>query len=192
MKWDHILLAACFVFATVCVFFIPRAEALSFSSNASYEVCFTPGEDCTAKIVDTLNNAQKSILVMAYSFTSLPILEALLDAKKRGVMIEVILDKSQFKAEKYSVSKFLRNRDVPVWIDAKPTIAHNKVMIVDQGAVITGSFNFTRAAREKNAENVLIIQDEQLAQKYFENWSIRKKHSTILKEYNPPIKEGKR
>jgi|SRR5882757_210267 len=183
MKYDHILLIACFVFATVCVFFIPRGSALPFSPNASYEVCFTPGEDCTAQIVDTLNNAQKSILVMAYSFTSLPILEALLDAKNRGVTIEVILDKSQFETEKYSVSRFLHNQDIPVWIDAKPTIAHNKVMIVDQGTVITGSFNFTRAAREKNAENVLIIQDKQLAQKYFDNWQKRKISSMIWKEY---------
>jgi len=40
---------------------------------------------------------------------------------------------------------------------------HNKVMIIDGEAVITGSFNFTKGAEENNGENFLIIHDEKLA-----------------------------
>jgi phosphatidylserine/phosphatidylglycerophosphate/cardiolipin synthase-like enzyme len=55
-------------------------------------------------------------------------------------------------------------------IDSAHAIAHNKVMILDGKTVITGSFNFTKAAEEKNAENLLTIKDKDLAGKYIENW----------------------
>jgi phosphatidylserine/phosphatidylglycerophosphate/cardiolipin synthase-like enzyme len=91
-------------------------------------------------------------LVQAYSFTSAPIAKALLNAHKRGVKVEVILDRSQ-KTQKYSSATFLYNVGIPVKIDAQHTIAHNKVMIIDGETVITGSFNFTKPADENNAEN---------------------------------------
>lgn len=52
-----------------------------------------------------------------------------------------------------------------------------KVMIIDQETVITGSFNFTRAAEEKNAENLLIIKSKELAKIYIDNWNTHKGHS---------------
>jgi phosphatidylserine/phosphatidylglycerophosphate/cardiolipin synthase-like enzyme len=60
-----------------------------------YSVCFTPGENCTQLIADELSKATRTIQVQAYSFTSVPIMKALIDAKNRGLDIEVILDKSQ-------------------------------------------------------------------------------------------------
>jgi phosphatidylserine/phosphatidylglycerophosphate/cardiolipin synthase-like enzyme len=116
-------------------------------------VCFTPGGNCTALIVQALHTAKRSVRVQAYSFTSAPIAKALLDAYKRGVQVQVILDKSQ-RSEKYSSADFLANQGVPTLIDATHAISHNKVMVIDGETVLTGSFNFTKAAQEKNAENV--------------------------------------
>jgi phosphatidylserine/phosphatidylglycerophosphate/cardiolipin synthase-like enzyme len=82
-----------------------------------------------------------------------PIAKALLDAHKRGVQVQVILDKSQ-RTEKYSSADFLANQGVPTLIDANHAIAHNKVIVIDGEIVLTGSFNFTKAPQEKNAENV--------------------------------------
>lgn len=150
--------------------------ALCFSVNvafASYRVCFTPGEDCTGLIVQTIDEAQKSIFVQAYSFTSPPILHALLLAKRRGVDVQVILDKSHIKNKQYSAATFFTNHQIPLLIDYKPDIAHNKVMIIDKSTVITGSFNFTKAAQFRNAENVLVINDPELAMKYWQNWQSR-------------------
>ncbi|KHK00318.1 Endonuclease [Desulfovibrio sp. TomC] len=62
-------------------------------------------------------------------------------------------------------------------IDDKHAIAHNKVMIIDGATVITGSFNFTKAAEEKNAENLLIIRDMSLAKIYLSNWKQHQDHS---------------
>jgi len=64
-------------------------------------------------------------------------------------------------------------------IDAQHAIAHNKVIIIDGETVITGSFNFTKAAEEKNAENLLVIRDKKLAELYIKNWQEHEKHSEV-------------
>jgi phosphatidylserine/phosphatidylglycerophosphate/cardiolipin synthase-like enzyme len=139
-------------------------------------VCFTPGGNCTDAIVKALGDAKRTVLVQAYSFTSAPIAKALLDAHKRGLQVQVILDKSQ-RAEKYSSADFLANQGVSTMIDANHAIAHNKVIVIDGETVITGSFNFTKAAQEKNAENALILRDPVLAAQYTQNWEAHRQHS---------------
>jgi len=98
------------------------------------------------------------------------------DAARRGAKVQVILDKSQ-RTEKYSEADFLKNEAIPTLIDAEHAIAHNKIMIIDGYLVLTGSFNFTRAAEENNAENLLIINDPILARRYLENWQAHQAHS---------------
>ena len=143
-------------------------------ASASIDVYFSPNGGATDAIVKELSAAKSEILVQAYSFTSAPIAKALSDAKKRGLKVEVILDKSQ-RSTKYSSMSFVKNQGVPVWIDQKPAIAHSKVMIIDQKTIITGSFNFTKAAEEKNTENLLVIKKEpDLVKKYLQNFSTRK------------------
>lgn len=150
--------------------------------DTPYEVCFTPGEDCAQLIVDTIEKAQKEILVQAYSFTSAPIAEALRNVHRKGVKTLVILDKSQFSEKGYSSSKFLLNQGIPVWKDGKVAIAHNKIIIIDNQTVITGSFNFTKSANARNTENLLIIRDKDLAKIYKENWLRRQKVSEKILE----------
>ena len=62
-------------------------------------------------------------------------------------------------------------------IDGAHAIAHNKVMVIDGETVITGSFNFTTAAEQRNAENLLVIHDRALAARYTENWQAHAAHS---------------
>jgi phosphatidylserine/phosphatidylglycerophosphate/cardiolipin synthase-like enzyme len=99
-------------------------------------------------------------------------------AHKRGVKVEAILDKSQ-RSEKYTCASFLANSGITTFIDARHAIAHNKIMIIDQSTVITGSFNFTMAAEEKNAENLLIIKSKELAGIYIGNWNRHRQHSEV-------------
>jgi phosphatidylserine/phosphatidylglycerophosphate/cardiolipin synthase-like enzyme len=139
-------------------------------------VCFTPGGNCTDAIVKALGDAKRTILVQAYSFTAAPIAKALLDAHQRGVQVQVILDKDN-RTDKYSAGDFLANQGIPTTIDAAHTIAHNKIIIIDGEMVITGSFNFTKAAQEKNAENLLIMRDPALAGQYTQNWQAHAQHS---------------
>ncbi|PZP11759.1 MAG: phospholipase D family protein, partial [Sphingomonas hengshuiensis] len=104
-------------------------SAMAAETATVETVCFTPGGDCTQVIVDQLAAAKREVLVQAYSFTSPPIAQALVSAKRRGVDVRVILDKSQ-RTEKYSGADFLAHGGVPVLIDAKHAIAHNKVMVI--------------------------------------------------------------
>ena len=150
-------------------------------NNAHTEVCFSPNGGCTDAIVKEIDNATLEVLVQGYSFTSPQIAKALVTAKKRAANVEVILDKSQ-RSERYTSATFLANARIPTDIDDKHAIAHNKIIIIDKSTVITGSFNFTKAAEEKNAENLLIIRSKALAGIYIDNWLKHKKHS---EPYNP-------
>ncbi|ANA39407.1 phospholipase [Geobacter anodireducens] len=153
------------------------APAEPVLAAGTVEVCFTPGEDCAGKIVREIDAARSQILVQAYSFTSKPIAKALLDAHKRGVKVEAVLDKSQRK-ERYTSATFLNNAGILVFIDDRHAIAHNKIMIIDRRTVFTGSFNFTKAAQERNAENLLIIKrDKALVEKYLANYAVHREHS---------------
>ncbi len=144
-----------------------------FSGRSSYATCFTPGEDCEGLIVRSIKSSNSSILVLAYSFTSAPIAKALANAKSRGVDVRVILDKSQ-RSEKYTGATYLRNANIPVFIDEKPAISHNKVMIFDQNIVLTGSYNFSKSAQERNAENIIVIKgEEKIVKAYTDNWRSR-------------------
>jgi phosphatidylserine/phosphatidylglycerophosphate/cardiolipin synthase-like enzyme len=143
-------------------------------------VCFTPEygrtPSCTQEVVDALTSAKQSILVQAYSFTSAPIAKALVDAHRRGVDVKVILDRSNRTAH-YSAATFLAHAGIPVWIDTRHAIAHNKIMIIDGNTILTGSFNFTKAAEQQNAENLLTIRDATLANQYTANWQKHLEHS---------------
>jgi phosphatidylserine/phosphatidylglycerophosphate/cardiolipin synthase-like enzyme len=144
------------------------------------QVCFSPDSKCTAAIVERIDNAKSEILIQAYSFTSVPIAKALINAHKGGVKVEAVLDKSQ-KKERYTSATFLTNAGIPTYIDSRHAIAHNKIIIIDKETVITGSFNFTKAAEEKNAENLLIIKSPKLAETYIDNWNKHKQHSEEYK-----------
>jgi phosphatidylserine/phosphatidylglycerophosphate/cardiolipin synthase-like enzyme len=145
------------------------------------DIYFSPKGGCTEAVVKELGKAEKTILVQAYSFTSAPIAKALVEARRRGVDVRVILDKSQ-RTEKYSEADFLVNVGIPVRIDAQHAIAHNKIMILDGRAVITGSFNFTKSAEENNAENLLVIRDWDIAKKYTSNWDKHIEHSQVYEK----------
>ena len=150
------------------------AQPQQFSDKK--QVYFSPHGGCTQAIVDALNGAKKSVLVQAYSFTSYPIADALIGAHRRGVKVKVILDKSQINVKGGKID-LLANDNIPVSIDTTHAIPHSKVMIIDGQTVITGSFNFTNAAEDRNAENLLIIKNKTLASKYRTNWNKHSKHS---------------
>lgn len=147
-----------------------------FGKDANIGLCFTPGGSCTDRIIREIASARSEILIQAYSFTSAPIAKALVDAHKRGIKVVAILDKGQ-RTAKYTSATFLANMRIPTYIDGKHAIAHNKVIIIDAATTITGSFNFTKAAQEKNAENLLIIRSGEIARAYRENWHDHLKHS---------------
>ena len=152
-----------------------QAESLILSQVRT-ELYFSPKGGAEAAIVRAIGQTKNEICVLAYSFTSVPIDEALAAAHQRKVKITVILDKSQTTARGGRL-RSLQEAGVPVFIDSTHAIAHNKVMILDKSRVVTGSFNFTRSAEERNAENLLILANRALSKKYLEDFARHLEHA---------------
>jgi len=152
------------------------AILLQAQKRPSWSVYFSSHGGCADAILKELNKAKSSILVQAYSFTSPLIVKALVTAHKRGVKVEVIVDKSQ-RTKKYSPADFMSNQGIPTRINAVNTVAHNRVMIIDGKTLITGSFNFTKPGEEKNVGDLMVIRDKSLAATYVESWKVHWEHS---------------
>ena len=115
-------------------------------------------------------------MIQAYLFSSKPITKALIEAKKRGIKIETILNKTQGE-DKNALKKIFSKTDISVYIDADHAIAYNKIIIIDRGTLITGSFDFSKP-EDNNVENMLILKGDKLfADKYFKYFDEHKGHS---------------
>lgn len=182
MTW--LLLATGFTGGLTLVFAVRWVKRWLFKPT-EVSVRYSPKGGCTEAVVHELNRARHEILVQAYSFTSRPIAQALVDAKGRGVHVEILLDRSN-EVETYSELGELLGQGIKPLIDAEHAIAHNKVMIVDGHTIVTGSFNFTNQAEHENAENLLVIKHHrQLAKDYRNNFLEHKGHCQPATKPNP-------
>ncbi len=134
------------------------------------ETYFCPEDWCTNHILEYLGNATSSIYFMTFSFTSDPIGDMLVKKKNEGVEIKGLFDKTQAGSE-YSEYEKLENASIKVMKDANPYLMHHKVFIIDNQTVITGSFNPSKNAEMYNDENVVIIKDRQIAERYVEEFN---------------------
>jgi phosphatidylserine/phosphatidylglycerophosphate/cardiolipin synthase-like enzyme len=142
--------------------------ATAFASTS--EVAFSPNAGATELVVQTINSAQTSIRVAAYGFTSKPIIGALILAHQRGVDVEIVLDKSNAEA-RYPEGRSLVEQGIPVRLDYRYAIMHDKFVVIDGKTVETGSFNLTAAAEHSNAENVIVLHDyPDIAARYTVEW----------------------
>jgi phosphatidylserine/phosphatidylglycerophosphate/cardiolipin synthase-like enzyme len=151
----------------------------------------SPRGGCTQAVVGEILRARKEVLVQAYSFTSKPIADALLDAKGRGVHVEILLDRSNEQETYTELSHLIQNGLAP-HIDAQHAIAHNKIMIIDRRVLITGSFNFTHQAEAENAENLLIIKGHpELLRSYRQSFAEHKAHCQAPSNKVAPVPQRK-
>jgi phosphatidylserine/phosphatidylglycerophosphate/cardiolipin synthase-like enzyme len=148
-------------------------------------VFYSPKGGCQEAVVQELHRARREILVMAYSFTNDAITQALVEAKKRGLDVDILLDHSNEK-ERYTELHVFLQHGLDPHIDADHPIAHNKIILVDRRVVITGSYNFTNQAEHENAENLLIIKGHpELPRLYRDNFYKHKAHCKAA-EVRPP------
>jgi phosphatidylserine/phosphatidylglycerophosphate/cardiolipin synthase-like enzyme len=171
-----------------CIALYPIAQALALQppetveETVSAQIAFTPGDEAARIIIEALRASRQQILVQAFSFTHRDIARALIQARARGVDVQVIADAEQTELMENSAIPELAAAGVPVFLDAEHVASHNKVMVIDEGystaAVITGSYNFTFAAQFRNAENLLLLRGgPRIARAYAENWRRHRAHS---------------
>ncbi len=149
-------------------------QAAPLAATGTVQYAFTPGDPVDAMIISAIDDAQQQILVQAYSFTHRRIADALVRAQRRGVDVAVLVDAEQARSEPGVLHDLARGK-VPLRYDHKHAAAHNKTMVIDAGLaqcmVITGSYNFTNAAQQRNAENALILRgNPPLCDAYYNNW----------------------
>lgn len=135
----------------------PVAEPVKLEKLTSdVTIGFSPGGTAQSTILDVINQAQHNILIAAYSFTSRDIATALLQAHRRGVDIAVVADRKA-NSNEYTAVTYLANNNIPVRLNSRYDIMHNKFIVTDGHTVETGSFNFSAAAAKKNAENIIVL-----------------------------------
>ncbi len=132
------------------------------------QACFSPQGKCSAHILREIEMAKEELLVAVYAFTSDDLAGALVQAKKRGVVVQVVIDREFDRANDNSKGKFLDAQKIPLRrVSAAPTqrvkkepgLMHQKFAVIDRRIVFTGSYNWTRSADNRNDENLLIFRD---------------------------------
>lgn len=154
------------------------------AKTTQVEVLCPPEDNCYGRIVQLIDTATQSIYVHAYQLTGQPIAAALLRAKKRGVQVCILADKTQTAQGSSTYVPDLAGAGVSVKIDHKPAIAHRKVMIIDAKTTLTGSYNWTDGAEFRNAENLVIIENQpEVAVLYKKHWDKRDAESAPYAGY---------
>ena len=158
-----------------------------YAAAGTVEIAFTPGDAVDNLIVAAIDRAQTEVLVHAYTFTHRKIAQALINARRRGVAVAVLADREQARAVPQNVLAQLASGGIEVWLDGNFAAAHNKVIVIDAGlphaTTITGSYNFTLAAQRSNAENIVVLHDnEPVARAYRDNWRRLKSGATPWSE----------
>ena len=155
------------------------------SSTAVVTALFSPEDNIQKTLVNTINKAQRNILVQAYLFTDERIGNALIAAHKRGVNVEILLDSDMALGGKNVLTMQFFEAGIPVRLETHYENAHNKIMIFDhdtaKALVVTGSYNFTYSAQKRNAENVVMIRNAPaIVARYVDNW---RKHAEQAMPY---------
>ena len=130
------------------------------------EIYFAPDSDIEKRLLARIHHAKHSIYFLAYAFTNQNIAQALADAHHRGVVVKGVFDEAQDKYQKYSRYRWLKSKGLSVKYDQNRYKLHDKIIIIDESVVVTGSYNFTLKANRKNAENIMVIKSKSIAKEY--------------------------
>ncbi|MBX7194993.1 MAG: endonuclease [Sandaracinaceae bacterium] len=131
------------------------------------EVLDSPGDRVWRRIVSLCGEARETLDACVFTITHDPITRALLEAHRRGVRVRVIGDDEK-SSEPGSDLRVLEAAGIDVRTDAELAHMHHKFAIFDGAIVLTGSYNWTRAAAEANQDNVLVSDDPRAVRAYAE------------------------
>lgn len=162
------------LFAALCIGFsiVPslcRAEMV-------VQACFSPQGNCSAHILREIAQAKKELLVAVYAFTNDELAGALVQAKKRGVAVQVVIDREFDARAENSKGKFFEANKIPLRRlsgtksksqEREAGLMHQKFAVIDRKTVFSGSYNWTHSAENFNDENLLLFRDAgPLAEEY--------------------------
>jgi len=132
---------------------------------AKTEVYFSLSDNPQKEIIKNINQAEAFINIAMYIFTDREIALPLAKAQERGVKVRLYLDKEQVDYQ-YSQSRFLVQKRIKTRISSNNYIMHHKFAIIDNRILLTGSYNWTFSANNRNDENLMVIDDPEFIARY--------------------------
>lgn len=150
--------------------FGPKSPSTSDQQNVRVDdtlvlVRFAAEDDVANLLAELLAKAQSEIRFMTFSFTDDDMGGTILQRSRSGVDVAGIFEERGSETE-YSEFSLLYCAGLPVRQDGNPRTMHHKVIIIDRQIVVTGSFNFSGNADNSNDENVIIIDNREIAGEY--------------------------
>lgn len=135
------------------------------------ETYFSPDDHPAERIVELIHNAEKSVVFLAFSFTSDDVADAMLERAENRVVVQGVMETTQSFTGKGDEGERFSDSAVEIRFDGNPDKMHHKYIVIDDEVVITGSYNFTVSAERRNDENILIIYDPQVARWFKEEFN---------------------
>jgi len=144
----------------------PTASPGATVDGMRIETLFSPEDHIAEHILSAIQNAHESIYFLAYSFTADDLGEAMRQRAAEGLQVAGVMDEEQIDSNQGTEYDAFMQAGMDVRRDGNKGQMHHKVIIIDRTIVITGSYNFTASAEEDNDENVVIIYDPGIAERY--------------------------
>jgi len=111
------------------------------------------------RILSLISSSKKTIKVAMFTWTHQKITDAIIEAHKRGVSVEAVIDTNSGFGSSQKVVEKLYKAGVNVGLSGRSALCHHKMAIIDDEILIVGSANWTRSAFKKNDECFLILFD---------------------------------
>lgn len=141
------------------------------------EVLFSPDDIVVSRLTQLISEAQQNISFLVYSFSSADLRASLREKATNGVTVSGALEFDPVNQNSPNPNESLleelnltRQAGLNVLLDRNPQVLNHKFMIIDGKIVVLGSYDFTNRAEIENDENVLIIHNELVAQKFMEEF----------------------
>ncbi len=135
----------------------------------SVDVLFAPEDRVAARLTDLIRGASSSIDFLAYTFTADGLADAMLERARTGVRVRGVFERDMAESLGSEFPRLLQ-AGVEVRVDGNWGLMHHKVLVIDEGTVVTGSYNFTRSAEEGNDETVVLLDDPSIARQYLQEF----------------------
>jgi phosphatidylserine/phosphatidylglycerophosphate/cardiolipin synthase-like enzyme len=134
------------------------------------ETYFSPDDGTMERVLELVQDAEESVLFLAYSFTDDDLAQAMIATHNSGLEVAGVMDKSQALSNTGGEYQNLLENGIDVRLDRNPKSMHHKVIIIDGQIVVTGSYNFSKSAKTRNDENTLILHSPEMAENYLEEF----------------------
>ncbi len=136
-------------------------QVLVPSGTGLIEYAFSPGGKPADMVIKWIQRANSTVHVLIYTFTLDSVRDALIQAKNRGVDVKIVMDRTEQAslATKGSEYQPLKNAGIDVRLDSNSALMHDKVAIIDGHILLTGSFNWSTQANERNNENLVVLDN---------------------------------